>query len=426
MYNAGFRATLVALTTVLLFPWGPMPAGAQDRPLGSEIEREREETMEHHAREMERLAREMERHRREMERHAADMNRALMRAHGDSGEFRVWRDGARDSARFLYRASMRTPCARMGISFSGEDTIVVREVMPNSGAAEAGVQPGDVIVSVDGDRATGRRMSELSESMEAGDRIRLGIRRAGAERTIDVTAREDICPFRTMVSHLPVRLMCLSTDSAGADEEDCVHTRMSMQRLGDELQALQRDLAWRIQTEESDSGVWLRFRSSEGPGDSMFIDLDSVRVMTEGLTLQLDSIARVLPFVYSMSDSMARALPRFRFEVARQAEEAAHAHDVMVRSLALGSRALAGAQLTDLNDELAEYFQAESGALVTDVEAETPAARAGLRAGDVIVAVNGTAVDDVSAVRRHASGHEDGLELSVIRRGERRTIRLNR
>ena len=64
--------------------------------------------------------------------------------------------------------------------------------------------------------------------------------------------------------------------------------------------------------------------------------------------------------------------------------------------------------------------------LVTEVEDGSPAARAGLRGGDVIVAVNGNDVDDVDDVRRHAARAEDGpIELGIMRRGERRTIRLS-
>lgn len=425
MYGHGSRLMLLALASALWLPSLATPVAAQEsRPLGAEVERPRQDSMQHHARELERLAREMEMHRREMERHAGRMHRALVRAHGDSGAVRAFAHDDSARARFLYRTSVRAPCARLGISFSGADTVVVRDVMPGSGAAEAGLLPGDVILTVDGDAASMRRMAELSDGLEPGDRVRLAIRRAGRELTLDVTAREDICPFRTMLSHLPVRLMCLSGDSAGTTDEACEHTHRSLAHLGEDMQALHRDLAFRIQTEESDSGVWLRFRGHDGPGDSMFVDIDSVRIMTEALALHLDSIGTMMPFLHALPDSMARAFALFRHGEQGQRLEAPHAHEILVRSLALGSRALAGAQLTDLNAQLAEYFQAERGALVIELAPESPAARAGLRAGDVIVAVNGSDVADVADVRRHAAAGDGGVDVTVIRRGERRTISL--
>ncbi len=93
-----------------------------------------------------------------------------------------------------------------------------------------------------------------------------------------------------------------------------------------------------------------------------------------------------------------------------------------------------GLSYQELSGQLARYFKVEEGALlVTEVESEGPAARAGLRAGDVIVKFNGKAVTDGSDLRRTlgevASGADvtvtvqrDGrpLDVKVTPRGERR------
>jgi len=93
-----------------------------------------------------------------------------------------------------------------------------------------------------------------------------------------------------------------------------------------------------------------------------------------------------------------------------------------------------GLSYQELSGQLARYFKVEEGALlVTEVETEGPAARAGLRAGDVIVKFNGKAVTDGSDLRRTlgevASGTDvtvtvqrDGrpLDVKVTPRGERR------
>jgi S1-C subfamily serine protease len=90
-----------------------------------------------------------------------------------------------------------------------------------------------------------------------------------------------------------------------------------------------------------------------------------------------------------------------------------------------GMTAIAGAELTELNEGLGEYFGADAGVLVVRVPDRTPAARAGLEAGDVIVRANGRDVTSVSELRRAvARSGEDPVRLEIIRRNSRRTIEL--
>lgn len=82
-----------------------------------------------------------------------------------------------------------------------------------------------------------------------------------------------------------------------------------------------------------------------------------------------------------------------------------------------------GVRLQSLTDQLADYFGVESGALVAAVSDGSPADGAGLRAGDVIVEVDGREADDprdvARAVRRAPAGP---LPVTVARDGERRTL----
>ena len=67
-----------------------------------------------------------------------------------------------------------------------------------------------------------------------------------------------------------------------------------------------------------------------------------------------------------------------------------------------------------------------AGVLVNDVIKSSPAEDAGLRAGDVIVAFDGKAVDDVQALRFRTAISEVGVELplEIIRDGRRQTLEL--
>lgn len=89
-----------------------------------------------------------------------------------------------------------------------------------------------------------------------------------------------------------------------------------------------------------------------------------------------------------------------------------------------GDRGRLGVRLQRLTDQLADHFGAEEGgALVASVRDGSPAADAGLRAGDVFVRVGEEQVDhpgDVAlAVRRGEAGP---VTVELVRDGERRTV----
>ncbi|HEX6419448.1 MAG TPA: trypsin-like peptidase domain-containing protein [Acidimicrobiales bacterium] len=64
----------------------------------------------------------------------------------------------------------------------------VVEVRPGSGAAEAGIRPGDVIVAIDGEEVTSHaRLGEVVRDHEPGDSIELVIERRGEEVAVTAT-----------------------------------------------------------------------------------------------------------------------------------------------------------------------------------------------------------------------------------------------
>jgi serine protease Do len=78
-----------------------------------------------------------------------------------------------------------------------------------------------------------------------------------------------------------------------------------------------------------------------------------------------------------------------------------------------------GVRVQDLSDQLGDYFGVEDaeGVLVTEVEDDMPAEKAGLKAGDVIVEADGDKVDDTQELREIISEKEEGnkVEIKVIR-----------
>ena len=62
---------------------------------------------------------------------------------------------------------------------------------------------------------------------------------------------------------------------------------------------------------------------------------------------------------------------------------------------------------------MGEYFGTSKGVLVNSVEADSPAARAGLKAGDVVTAVNGKAVGEPSELIEAVQAVDDGATLAI-------------
>jgi membrane-associated protease RseP (regulator of RpoE activity) len=84
-----------------------------------------------------------------------------------------------------------------------------------------------------------------------------------------------------------------------------------------------------------------------------------------------------------------------------------------------------GVRAEDLSSDLAPYFDAPSGsgALVMEVLKDTPAERAGLKAGDVVIRVGDQRIsgaDDLVRTLREAP--EGRISMTVLRHGSRRTF----
>jgi serine protease Do len=80
-----------------------------------------------------------------------------------------------------------------------------------------------------------------------------------------------------------------------------------------------------------------------------------------------------------------------------------------------------------LTKQLSDYFGVSTGKglLVTSVSENSPASKAGLRAGDVITEVNGEKIDDPGDFVRAINRKEDGeVTLTIIRDKSQHTIKL--
>lgn len=240
---------------------------------------------------------------------------------------------------------------------------VVEEVSRDSPAERAGVQAGDTLVRWNGRTDIAAALDE--GRVQPGDSVRLRLRRGGRDREVVAVAaaRPPFVVYR----------------SPGGFEE-------------------------------------LLLRPGELPRE-LHLRVDSLRIHADSLHSRIRSMLR---------DSLGprlRELERRPFPEVRLRRP--DGQFPLAFDIELGLRGVAGAEFTEMNPGLAEYFGTDRGALVLRVAPGTPAARAGLEAGDVVVSANGEPVEGVRDLRRAvgaARGRE--LEMEVVRKGERREVRM--
>jgi membrane-associated protease RseP (regulator of RpoE activity) len=152
------------------------------------------------------------------------------------------------------------------------------------------------------------------------------------------------------------------------------------------------------------------------PGDSSFdIRIEHFRGMPgDTLIFRRDTAA-----VRLFRDKLHGAAPD---EIFRRFEDLGPG--VVFRSMELGGRSIAGAEFTDLDPGMKTYFGTDRGLLTLRVAPETPAARAGLRAGDIVVKANNQTVERVADLRGLLFSQPETLKIEVLRKGETKTLEI--
>ncbi len=127
----------------------------------------------------------------------------------------------------------------------------------------------------------------------------------------------------------------------------------------------------------------------------------------------------VVPAPIDSPDSTAATAP--------SGKSSMFSHGLMGSRLLPGGVAYTGAMVDEIGPQLAEYFGLKTGKglLVHSVDASSPAASAGLHAGDVVCKVNGQSVatrSDWTRALRDSKGHP--VSVSVMREHHEQTLTM--
>jgi membrane-associated protease RseP (regulator of RpoE activity) len=107
----------------------------------------------------------------------------------------------------------------------------------------------------------------------------------------------------------------------------------------------------------------------------------------------------------------------------KQLEEMGRKHPGL---FALAPSRRIGVSTTPLGKQLADYFGVTHGVLVNSVEANSPAERAGLKAGDVVTEADGQQVEDADDLVRALGAKDEGeVTLTVVRERKQRSMRVS-
>jgi membrane-associated protease RseP (regulator of RpoE activity) len=305
---------------------------------------------------------------------------------------------------------------------------VIVDVVKDSPAERAGVVAGDTLVRFNGVRPAGRL-----PGFEPGDTVVLRLRRDGRERDVRVVATEHTTSFEILPDSIRSAI-AIMVDAVRADMDTIRFPRLRIERKlhgdsaivyfgSDRVFAVPHDFEHTLPLDS------IRSMMLHGGREMRYLFHDSARAR-----------------IWSDTTGLLRRGGRFRihgdsanFEIfTARPHEWSFPFDstaVFVRpgemlrtGFTIGMRAIAGAELAQLNPVLGEYFGTLDGVLVLDAAEGTPAARSGLRGGDVITGANGQPVTTIDSLRRivERASPRSTIRLDVLRRGARTTVDLNR
>jgi S1-C subfamily serine protease len=320
--------------------------------------------------------------------------------------------------------------AFLGVSLEEVDgDVVIREVVAGSAAEEAGLQVDDVITAVNGEEVSGvNDVADAVGALAPGDRVTIDYSRDDESFTVEVTlgsAPEEIDSTRGgdrggrggregqrgQRGQRGFNLLNELGISYNAEDQTWTIESLSENSPLYEAGLREGDVVTAINGEPADPASLIRLLMSGDEDLTLTVERDGEEqeIVISAEDLGLLGMGGMFNFGEGFDLPFGRGRGMMPFQI-------------------FGGNGWLGITYLNLDEQVAEEqgVDATEGALVTEVNADSPAEEAGLQVNDVITAVNGEAVDEEHTLRDRLIAYEpdDTVTLDVLRDGETQQIEV--
>lgn len=293
---------------------------------------------------------------------------------------------------------------RAGLDYDGDGVLVTR-VIDGSPADRAGVRKGDILVSFNSRTLSSpSQLRELVTDAGPGRTVALRIVRDGERRT-------------------------LSAELSARDGEDSTPSWETPTPPTPPVAPRAPRMTWSREAPkaESDTKVYRKSWKSDGKGEpEVHIWKDGKEVDPEDMDDHLKGLMGDLHIEGLEGLEGLRGLGDGDGKDKRIVIRTPHGINGMKGMTGMQGlgRGRLGVRIESLNPDLASVLGADSerGVLVLEVLGGTPAEKAGIKAGDIIVSVGRESVADTDDLVSALRDEEGAVSIGVVRRGVKRTI----
>lgn len=243
------------------------------------------------------------------------------------------------------------------------------------------------------------RLGVALADVQSDDAVRLKLKEERGARVSDVTEDSPAAAAGLKEDDVVLRF-----------QGETVHSASQLARLVRETPPGRK-----VSLEISRSGSALQITATLGEGKGLAIgDLGHLRELV---------VPPVPPVPETLELPELPELPAFRWNEDDREHIGERARDEVRRVLRSRGPRL-GIRYHELSDQLASYFKVEDGVLVSSVDEDSPAARAGVKAGDVIVRLSGKKVGDASDLGREVARLPPGVAATLTVQRDGRPVDL--
>jgi|GEM_PF-1114062 len=298
--------------------------------------------------------------------------------------------------------------------FEGKAGVYVTGVVDESPAEKAGIKDGDIITKAGGKQVEDSdELEEVIESTGAGNPLPVTVFRNGTEITVTATLDEE--PEYGMRGEMPEHMMPGTMGERNI--RNIFISSSSTGKLGVKVQDLNPQLGKYFKVDE---GVLVTEVMEDRPAAKAGIQAGDV--ITEVAEEKVDDAEELGEEIgdREAGDKVEITAVRDGTKMTFNVE----LDDPMAKYHRYGG--WLGVQLQDLNSQLEDYFKVDHGVLITEVVEDSPAEKAGIKAGDVVVKFDGKSIKKSSKLREAVRDRKPGdkVDVVVVRDKKEQTINV--